>query len=65
MIWQSGPGSYGRNDADDCGDGRRRAGQGGRQAGAVQYTRDQGTGWDPKGPASIHRARAAIDATAM
>ena len=28
----------------------------------VQYTRDQGTGWDPKGPASIHRARAAIDA---
>ena len=28
----------------------------------VQYTREQGTGWDPKGPASIHRARAAIDA---
>jgi hypothetical protein len=24
--------------------------------------REQGTGWDPKGPASIHRARAAIDA---
>jgi CO/xanthine dehydrogenase Mo-binding subunit len=23
--------------------------------------RDQGTGWDPKGPASIHRGRAAID----
>ena len=29
----------------------------------VQYMRDQGTGWDPKGPASIHRARAAIDAS--
>ena len=29
---------------------------------ALQYTREQGTGWDPKGPASIHRARAAIDA---
>jgi len=28
----------------------------------VHYLRDQGTGWDPKGPASIHRARAAIDA---
>jgi CO/xanthine dehydrogenase Mo-binding subunit len=28
----------------------------------VHYTRDQGTGWDPKGPASTHRARAAIDA---
>jgi CO/xanthine dehydrogenase Mo-binding subunit len=25
--------------------------------------RDQGTGWDPKGPASIHRARAALDAS--
>ena len=24
--------------------------------------RDEGTGWDPKGPASIHRARAALDA---
>ena len=29
----------------------------------LQYTRDQVTGWDPKGPASIHRARAAIDAS--
>jgi CO/xanthine dehydrogenase Mo-binding subunit len=28
----------------------------------LQYMRDQGTGWDPKGPASIHHARAAIDA---
>jgi CO/xanthine dehydrogenase Mo-binding subunit len=29
----------------------------------VQYMRDQGTGWDPKGPASIHKARVAIDAS--
>ena len=29
----------------------------------VQYMRDQGTGWDPKAPASIHQARAAIDAS--
>ena len=28
----------------------------------LQYTRDQGTGWDPKAPASIHKVRAAIDA---
>jgi nicotinate dehydrogenase subunit B len=62
VIWQNGPGSYGRNDADDC------AMDAGVLAKAVgkpvrlQYTRDQGTGWDPKGPASIHRARAAIDA---
>ena len=29
----------------------------------LQYMRDQGTGWDPKAPASIHKARAAIDAS--
>ena len=63
VIWQTGPGSYGRNDADDC------AMDCGVLAKAVgkpvrlQYTREQGTGWDPKGPASIHRARAAIDAS--
>jgi CO/xanthine dehydrogenase Mo-binding subunit len=27
----------------------------------VQYMRDQGTGWDPKGPASVHTVRAALD----
>ncbi len=63
VIWQTGPGSYGRNDADDC------AMDCGVLAKAVgkpvrlQYMREQGTGWDPKGPASIHRARAAIDAS--
>ena len=31
----------------------------------VQYMRDQGTGWDPKGPASIHKVRAAIDASGI
>ena len=29
----------------------------------LQYMRDQGTGWDPKGPASTHKARAALDAS--
>src|SRR5260370_10122752 len=29
----------------------------------VKYTRERARGWDPKGPASIHRARAAIDAS--
>ena len=61
LIWQNGPGSYGRNDADDC------AMDAGVLAKAVgkpvrlQYTREQGTAWDPKGPASIHRARACRD----
>ncbi|MCC6778304.1 MAG: xanthine dehydrogenase family protein molybdopterin-binding subunit [Hyphomicrobiales bacterium] len=62
VIWKVGPGSYGRSDADDA---AMDAGVLAKAVGKpvrVQYTRDQGTGWDPKGPASIHRARAAIDA---
>ena len=35
VKWMAGPGSYGRNDADDCRHGCRRARQGGRQAGAA------------------------------
>jgi CO/xanthine dehydrogenase Mo-binding subunit len=62
-IWVVGPGSYGRNDADDCAmDAAVLAKMTGRAV-RVQYMREQGTGWDPKGPASIHRARAAIDAS--
>ncbi len=62
VIWTPGPGSYGRNDADDAAmDAAVLAKAVGRPV-RVQYMRDQGTGWDPKGPASIHRARAALDA---
>jgi CO/xanthine dehydrogenase Mo-binding subunit len=62
VVWVVGPGSYGRSDADDAAmDAAVLAKATGRPV-RVQYTRDQGTGWDPKGPASIHRARAAIDA---
>jgi len=62
-IWVVGPGSYGRNDADDCAmDTAVLAKLAGRPV-RLQYTRDQGTGWDPKGPASIHKARAAVDAS--
>ncbi len=62
VIWQTGPGSYGRNDADDAAmDAAVLAKAVGKPV-RVQYMRDQGTGWDPKGPASIHKARAAIDA---
>jgi len=63
VIYTAGPGSYGRNDADDC------AMDAGVLAKAVgkpvrlQYMREQGTGWDPKGPASVHKARAALDAS--
>jgi nicotinate dehydrogenase subunit B len=60
-IWVTGPGSYGRNDAGDAAmDAAVLARAVGRPV-RVQYMREQGTGWDPKGPASIHRARAALD----
>src|SRR5262249_14765941 len=61
--WVVGPGSYGRSDADDAAmDAAVLANAVGKPV-RVQYTREQATGWDPKGPASIHRARAAIDAS--
>ena len=62
VKWLTGPGSYGRSDADDAAmDAAVMARAIGKPV-RVQYTRAEGTGWDPKGPASIHRARAAIDA---
>jgi nicotinate dehydrogenase subunit B len=60
-IWVTGPGCYGRNDAGDAAmDAAVIAKAVGRPV-RLQYGRAEGTGWDPKGPASIHRARAAID----
>jgi nicotinate dehydrogenase subunit B len=63
VIFKAGPGSYGRNDADDCAmDAAVLAKAVGRPV-RLQYMRDQGTGWDPKGPASTHKARAALNAS--
>jgi len=62
VIFRPGPGSYGRNDADDCAmDAGVLAKAVGRPV-RLQYMRDQGTGWDPKGPASTHHARAGLNA---
>jgi nicotinate dehydrogenase subunit B len=62
VIFKAGPGSYGRNDADDCAmDAAVLAKAVGRPV-RLQYMRDQGTGWDPKGPASTHKARAGLNA---
>jgi nicotinate dehydrogenase subunit B len=59
----NGSGSYGRNDAGDaCMEAALLAKAVGKPV-RVQYMRADGTGWDPKGPASIQRARAAIDAS--
>jgi nicotinate dehydrogenase subunit B len=63
VIWTTGPGSYGRSDADDCAaDAAVLANAVGKPV-RVQYMRNQGTAWDPKAPASIHKVRAAIDAS--
>jgi CO/xanthine dehydrogenase Mo-binding subunit len=56
-----GPGSYGRNDAGDAGiDAALLSKAVGRPV-RVQGMRYEGHGWDPKGRASIHHARAALD----
>ena len=61
-IYCQGPGSYGRNDAGDaCADAAVLSMLCGKPV-RVQGMRADGHGWDPKGAASIHRARAAIGA---
>jgi CO/xanthine dehydrogenase Mo-binding subunit len=61
VRWINGPGSYGRNDADDCAADCAVLAKAVSKPVRLQYMRDQGTGWDPKGPASVHTARAALD----
>jgi nicotinate dehydrogenase subunit B len=62
-IWVVGPGSYGRNDAGDAAiDAALLSKLTGKPV-RVQGMRRDGTAWDPKAPASVHRARAALDAS--
>jgi CO/xanthine dehydrogenase Mo-binding subunit len=61
-VWVPGPGSYGRNDADDCAADAAVLSMAVGKPVRLQYMREQGTGWDPKGPASVHTARMAFDA---
>lgn len=61
-IWVPGPGSYGRNEADDAaGDAAILSQAIGRPV-RVQYMRNEAHGWDPKGPAAVMRVRAGLDA---
>jgi nicotinate dehydrogenase subunit B len=60
-IWVPGPGSYGRNDAGDAGIDAALLSKAVGRTVRVQGMRWEGHGWDPKGPASIHRTRAALD----
>lgn len=60
-TWVLGAGSYGRNDAGDAAlDAALLSKLTGRPV-RVQYMRKDATAWDPKAPASVHRARAALD----
>lgn len=62
-IWVAGPGSYGRNDAGDAAlDAAYLSRAVGRPV-RVQGMRADGTAWDPKGPACVLSARAALDAS--
>jgi nicotinate dehydrogenase subunit B len=61
VHWVPGPGSYRRNDAGDAGIDAALLSKAVGRSVRVQGMRYEGHGWDPKGPASIHRARAALD----
>lgn len=61
-IWMPGPGSYGRSDADD---GAIDAAVLSRAVGRpvrMQWMRNEGIAWDPKGVAAVTRGRAGLDA---
>jgi nicotinate dehydrogenase subunit B len=60
-IWLPGPGSYGRNDAGDTAIDAALLSKAVGKPVRVQGMRYEGHGWDPKGPASVHQARAALD----
>lgn len=60
-IWVPGPGCYGRNDAGDAACAAAIIAKHVRKPVRYQMMRNEGHGWDPKSPASVHTARAALD----
>ena len=62
VVSMVGPGSYGRNDSGDATMDAAVLSKAVGKPVRVQGMRHDGTGWDPKSPASVHRSRAAIDA---
>src|SRR4029453_9502097 len=62
-VWMFGTGSYGRNDQGDAtADAAVLSKHLGRPV-RVQYMRHEGIAWDPKGTASVNRAKVGLDAT--
>ena len=63
VIWMDGPQAYGRTAADDAGfEAAFLAREIGRPV-RVQWTRQEETAWDTKGPAYAVKMRGALDAT--
>ena len=60
-IWKLGPGSYGRNDAGDAAIEAAVMSKAVGRPVRIQNMRFEGSGWDPKAPASVHSAKAALD----
>jgi CO/xanthine dehydrogenase Mo-binding subunit len=61
-IWMPGPGSYGRSDADDGStDAAVLSAAVGRPV-RMQWMRNEGIAWDPKGVAAVTRGKAGLDA---
>lgn len=60
-IWVHGPGSYGRNEADDAATDAAILSEAVGRPVRVQYMRHEGHGWDPKGPATVVQMRAGLD----
>lgn len=63
VVWMPGPGSYGMNDADDCAADAALLSQAVGRPVRLQYSRADGTGWDPKGPPLSILMRAGLDAS--
>lgn len=60
-IWAAGPGSYGRNDAGDAATFAALFSKATGKPVRYQAMRNEGSGWDPKSPASVHTVRAGLD----
>jgi CO/xanthine dehydrogenase Mo-binding subunit len=62
VVWMEGPQAYGRTAADDAGfEAAYLAKELGRPV-RVQWTRNEETAWDTKGPAFVVKARGGLDA---
>jgi nicotinate dehydrogenase subunit B len=62
-IWITGPGSYGRNDAGDAALEAAFLAQATGRPVRIQGMRADGIAWDPKAPATVHHAKAGLDAS--